>query len=54
MFQIGDVVEDITMEMTGFVVAVVVVMRTPIVHVEFFGCEDEVVGVMMHELRKVL
>ncbi len=54
MFQVGDVVEDITMEMTGFVVAVVVVMGTPIVHVEFFGCgEDKVVGVMMHDLRKV-
>ena len=53
MFQIGDIVEDITMDMTGVIVGVVVVMGTPIFHVEFFGCEDYMVGVMMHDLRKV-
>jgi hypothetical protein len=53
MFQIGDIVEDITMNITGIVVGVAVVMGTPIIHVEFFGCEEYMVGVMMHDLRRV-
>jgi hypothetical protein len=57
MFQIGDIVKDITPEyadcnMTGIVVCALNVAGKPVFHVQFYG-EDEAIPLLSYEIEKV-
>lgn len=58
MFQIGDIVKDITPEyadcdFTGVIVDAVVVLGFPVFHIQFFDNDDGIIPLQPHEIQKV-
>jgi hypothetical protein len=58
MFQIGDIVKDISPEyadcdFTGIIVDAVVILGFPVFHVRFFDSDDGIITLHPHEIQKV-
>jgi hypothetical protein len=57
MFQVGDIVKDVSVEyadcdMTGIIVGAVNIMGKSVFHVQFYG-EDEAIPLYSYEIEKV-
>lgn len=58
MFQIGDIVKDISAEygdcnMIGMIISAAVILDKPVFHVSFFDDDSNIIPLYSHEIEKV-